>query len=69
MIRLAILALAAFGLAADGPVPICLPCPNAAPAVTSSYADRCAAITQKGTQCKRNAKAGSKYCWQHQPKK
>ncbi|OGU41146.1 MAG: hypothetical protein A2315_04855 [Ignavibacteria bacterium RIFOXYB2_FULL_35_12] len=27
---------------------------------------RCQAITQKGTQCKRNAKPGSKYCWQHQ---
>jgi len=27
---------------------------------------RCQAITQAGTQCKRNAQAGSKYCWQHQ---
>jgi methylphosphotriester-DNA--protein-cysteine methyltransferase len=26
---------------------------------------RCIAITQKGTQCKRNAKAASYYCWQH----
>jgi hypothetical protein len=26
---------------------------------------RCQATTQKGTQCKRNAKAGSNYCWQH----
>lgn len=26
---------------------------------------RCIAITQKGTQCKRNAKSGSYYCWQH----
>ena len=26
---------------------------------------RCQATTQKGTQCKRNARAGSKYCWQH----
>ncbi len=26
---------------------------------------RCQATTKKGTQCKRNAKAGSKYCWQH----
>lgn len=26
---------------------------------------RCAAITQKGTQCTRNATAGSDFCWQH----
>lgn len=26
---------------------------------------RCQAITQKGTQCKRNAEKGSIYCWQH----
>lgn len=26
---------------------------------------RCQATTKKGTQCKRNAKAGSKFCWQH----
>jgi len=26
---------------------------------------RCIAITKKGTQCKRNAQAGSSYCWQH----
>jgi hypothetical protein len=26
---------------------------------------RCQAITKKGTQCSRRAKAGSKYCWQH----
>jgi hypothetical protein len=29
---------------------------------------RCAAITQKGTRCKRNAVSGSLYCWQHQEK-
>ncbi len=28
---------------------------------------QCMAITQKGTQCKRNAMEGSDYCWQHQP--
>lgn len=28
--------------------------------------DRCQAITQKGTQCKRKANKGSIYCWQHQ---
>lgn len=27
---------------------------------------RCLAITKKGTQCKRNSKSGSNYCWQHQ---
>jgi micrococcal nuclease len=26
---------------------------------------RCQAITKKGTQCLRRAKAGSQYCWQH----
>jgi hypothetical protein len=32
---------------------------------TPSYSGRCQATTQKGTQCKRNAKAGSNYCRQH----
>jgi hypothetical protein len=27
---------------------------------------RCQGTTKKGAQCKRNAKAGSKYCWQHE---
>jgi hypothetical protein len=27
---------------------------------------RCKATTKKGTRCKRNAKDGSEYCWQHQ---
>ncbi len=27
---------------------------------------KCKAITQAGTQCKRTAKEGSDYCWQHQ---
>lgn len=26
---------------------------------------RCQATTKKGAQCKRNASAGSSYCWQH----
>jgi pyruvate/2-oxoglutarate dehydrogenase complex dihydrolipoamide dehydrogenase (E3) component len=26
---------------------------------------RCAATTKAGSQCKRNAKTGSSYCWQH----
>jgi micrococcal nuclease len=30
-----------------------------------SSSGRCQAITKKGTQCKRNARPGSTYCWQH----
>lgn len=26
---------------------------------------RCQATTKKGTQCKRSAQPGSRYCWQH----
>lgn len=33
---------------------------------TYTNSRRCQAITQKGTQCKRNAEHGSNYCWQHQ---
>ncbi len=32
---------------------------------TTVTSGRCQATTKKGTQCKRNAKAGSSYCWQH----
>ena len=32
----------------------------------SVEAAQCQAITKKGTQCKRQAKAESRYCWQHQ---
>lgn len=28
--------------------------------------NRCKAITKAGAQCKRNARQGSKYCWQHE---
>lgn len=31
----------------------------------NAYAQQCQATTKKGTQCKRNAQAGSVYCWQH----
>lgn len=31
----------------------------------STESTRCKAITQQGTQCKRNADSGSDYCWQH----
>ena len=37
-----------------------------APVESTISAGRCQAITQAGTQCKRNAQPGSKYCWQHQ---
>ena len=30
-----------------------------------TYAGKCTATTQKGTQCKRKAAAGSNTCWQH----
>jgi micrococcal nuclease len=32
---------------------------------SSSGSGQCQAITKKGTRCKRKAKAGSNYCWQH----
>lgn len=31
----------------------------------AAIAAQCAATTKKGTQCKRQAAAGSLYCWQH----
>lgn len=37
-----------------------------APADSTISTGRCQATTQAGTQCKRNAQPGSKYCWQHQ---
>jgi hypothetical protein len=35
------------------------------PAPPTARSTRCQAITKKGSQCSRNAKAGSSYCWQH----
>lgn len=32
---------------------------------TAASSGRCQAITKKGTQCKRNANPGNRYCWQH----
>ncbi|HAQ02375.1 hypothetical protein A2467_02280 [Candidatus Nomurabacteria bacterium RIFOXYC2_FULL_36_8] len=32
---------------------------------SNSTNNQCKAITAKGTQCSRNAEAGSDYCWQH----
>jgi hypothetical protein len=40
------------------------PAPSPKPR-TEATSVRCQAITKKGTQCKRNAKPGSNYCWQH----
>lgn len=41
--------------------------PTAAPAPQRQQATsrRCQGVTKKGNQCKRNAKAGSSYCYQH----
>ena len=36
-----------------------------APTAKAVESGRCQAITKKGTQCSRKAKAGSTYCWQH----
>ncbi|NVO21630.1 MAG: hypothetical protein HXX13_18155 [Bacteroidetes bacterium] len=33
-----------------------------------SQVGRCKAITASGSQCNRNADAGSEYCWQHKKK-
>ena len=38
---------------------------KAAPAERAVQSGRCQATTKKGAQCSRNAKAGSRYCWQH----
>lgn len=32
---------------------------------TPTRSAQCQATTKKGTQCSRNAKSGTKYCWQH----
>jgi hypothetical protein len=32
---------------------------------TQTTSSQCSATTKKGTRCKRKAKAGSNYCWQH----
>ena len=35
------------------------------PAAPADQRQRCAATTQKGSQCSRLAQAGSRFCWQH----
>jgi hypothetical protein len=42
--------------------------PDSASSKSKSASRQCAAITKKGTRCKRRAAPGSIYCWQHQPK-
>jgi len=51
----------------SSPAPVAAPTSQAAPAYSAPAQTslRCQATTQKGSQCKRNAKAGSRYCWQH----
>lgn len=44
------------------------PPPVAAPAKAAVKA-RCAGHTKDGQRCSRNAEAGSRYCWQHKPKR
>jgi hypothetical protein len=41
------------------------PAPSAKPPPTTTSGGQCMATTQKGARCKRTAKAGSSYCWQH----
>jgi hypothetical protein len=41
------------------------PSAKTAPVERAVESGRCQAITKKGTQCSRKAKAGSKFCWQH----
>ena len=50
-----------------------LPSFSTAPSNTETYTPntnyqsngRCTAMTKKGTRCRRNAKHGNSYCWQH----
>jgi hypothetical protein len=52
-------------LGSPGPSAAPTPQPSTSSAAPAPTSMRCQATTQKGTQCKRNAKAGSRYCWQH----
>jgi hypothetical protein len=49
--------------AADTAAPT--PSPPAASTAPAARSGRCQATTKKGTQCSRNPKPGSNYCWQH----
>ena len=51
-------------LAAGAPAPgLTTRTPPSSKAVVSG---QCQATTKKGTQCSRNAKSGSRFCWQHE---
>lgn len=41
------------------------PTPTSVPQRQAPASSRCQATTKKGTQCSRQAKPGSSYCWQH----
>jgi hypothetical protein len=45
--------------------PTSSPAERLPPTKPAEQSVRCQAITKKGTQCSRNAKPGSRYCWQH----
>lgn len=47
------------------PAPTSVPAERLPPPKPAEQSVRCQAITKKGTQCSRNAKPGSRYCWQH----
>lgn len=47
------------------PCKICSPTGETVAPVETESGGRCQATTKKGSQCKRNAEVGSKYCWQH----
>ena len=54
--------------AANNPAPantLVSPASSSATRTTQPVSVRCQATTKKGTQCSRNAKAGSNFCWQH----
>jgi hypothetical protein len=60
-------AAASLGAASQPPVTSTLvsPASSSATKTTQPVSGRCQATTKKGTQCSRNAKAGSNFCWQH----
>ena len=71
-----LLGLTLFAQGQKGPSPT--PTPTQAPAKgadkkgaknAAPVADQCQATTKAGTQCKRKASPGSKFCWQHGGKK
>jgi len=53
------------GAGSSAPVSAPVIAPSSPRPASPSYSGRCQATTRKGTQCTRQAKAGSRYCWQH----